>query len=114
MSPEQIAKLKSYWGTGSAGGAVSELAERLSPRKYGNIPLYRRPVAEIIGEKVMNSIWLLFTVMVVFWYSLVFPRRSRRKKRGWDHGPDRDGIFPVCGQHPGILGGKWCRLWYLR
>lgn len=38
MSPEQIARLRSYWGTDpSAGGAVSELAERLPSWKHGNL-----------------------------------------------------------------------------
>lgn len=62
MSPEQIAKLKSYWGTDLP--PVERYLNWLKDFLHGNMGtslLYRRPVAEIIGEKVMNSIWLLFT-----------------------------------------------------
>ena len=60
--PEQIAKLKSYWGTDLP--PVERYLNWLKDFLHGNMGtslLYRRPVAEIIGEKVMNSIWLLFT-----------------------------------------------------
>ena len=90
----------------ASGGAVSELAERLSPRKYGDIP-FISPSGGRDHRGEGHEFHLAFIHgMVVFWYSWLFPRRSRRKKARWDHGPDRDGIFPVCGQHPGILGGN--------
>ena len=74
MSPEQIAKLKSYWGTDLP--PVERYLNWLKDFLHGNMGtslLYRRPVAEIIGEKVMNSIWLLFTAWLfsgILGYSL--------------------------------------------
>ena len=53
MSPEQIAKLKSYWGTDLP--PVERYLNWLKDFLHGNMGtslLYRRPVAEIIGDKV--------------------------------------------------------------
>ena len=64
MSPEQIARLKSYWGTDQP--PVERYLNWLKDFLHGNMGtslLYRRPVAEVIGEKVMNSIWLLFVAL---------------------------------------------------
>ena len=62
MSPEQIARLRSYWGTDLP--PVERYLNWLKDFLHGNMGtslLYRRPVAEVIGEKVLSSVWLLFT-----------------------------------------------------
>ena len=48
----------------------------------GTSLLYRRPVAEIIGEKVMNSIWLLFTAWLFSGILGFFLGVLAGKKRG--------------------------------
>ena len=60
MSPEQVAKLQEYWGVG-----VPPLTRFLSWAKdflrgdLGTSLLYRRPVAEVIGERFLSSVWLM-------------------------------------------------------
>ena len=83
MSPEQIAKLKSYWGTDLP--PVERYLNWLKDFLHGNMGtslLYRRPVAEIIGEKVMNSIWLLFTAWLFSGILGFFLGVLAGKKRG--------------------------------
>ena len=83
MSPEQIAKLKSYWGTDLP--PVERYLNWLKDFLHGNMGtslLYRRPVAEIIGDKVMNSIWLLFTAWLFSGILGFFLGVLAGKKRG--------------------------------
>ena len=83
MSPGQIAKLKSYWGTDLP--PVERYLNWLKDFLHGNMGtslLYRRPVAEIIGEKVMNSIWLLFTAWLFSGILGFFLGVLAGKKRG--------------------------------
>ena len=83
MSPEQIAKLKSYWGTDLP--PVERYLNWLKDFLHGNMGtslLYRRPVAEIIEEKVMNSIWLLFTAWLFSGILGFFLGVLAGKKRG--------------------------------
>lgn len=60
MSPEQVEKLRAYWGVG-----VPPVERYLSWASdflrgdMGTSLLYRRPVAKVIGEKLFNSFWLL-------------------------------------------------------
>ncbi len=60
MSPEQVAKLQEYWGVG-----VPPLTRFFSWAKdflrgdLGTSLLYRRPVAEVIGERFLSSVWLM-------------------------------------------------------
>ena len=66
MSPEQIARLRSYWGTDLP--PVERYLNWLKDFLHGNMGtslLYRRPVAEVIGEKVLSSVWLLFTAWLL-------------------------------------------------
>ena len=103
MSPEQIARLKSYWGTDQP--PVERYLNWLKDFLHGNMGtslLYRRPVAEVIGEKVMNSIWLLFVAWLLSGVLGFFLGILAGKKRGG--AMDRHGIVPVCGEHPGVLG----------
>ena len=83
MSPEQIAKLKSYWGTDLP--PVERYLNWLKDFLHGNMGtslLYRRPVAEVIGQKVMNSIWLLFTAWLFSGILGFFLGVLAGKKRG--------------------------------
>ena len=66
MSPEQIEKLQDYWGMNTP------LAERylgwLSTRSTGIsgfLLLYRQPVLQIIGQRLANSLGLLFVAWVL-------------------------------------------------
>ena len=66
MSPEQIAKLRSYWGTDLP--PVERYLNWLCDFLHGNLGtslLYRRPVAEVIAEKLAGSFWLLFTAWLL-------------------------------------------------
>lgn len=61
MSPEQIAKLQSYWGVGvPPAERYLAWAKDFIRGDMGMSLLYRRPVAEVIGEKLVSSVWLLF------------------------------------------------------
>ncbi len=65
MSPEQIEKLRTYWGVG-----VPPLERYLSWASdflhgdMGTSLLYRRPVAQVIGEKLASSLWLLLSAWI--------------------------------------------------
>lgn len=60
MSPEQIAKLEDYWGVNTPEGEryLNWLGSALRG-DFGNSLLYRRPVAEVIGQRLSNSMCLL-------------------------------------------------------
>ena len=66
MSPEQVAKLQEYWGVG-----VPPLTRFLSWAKdflrgdMGVSLLYRRPVAEVIGERFFSSVWLMGSAWIL-------------------------------------------------
>ncbi len=75
-----------------SGGAVSELAERLSPRKYGNIPFISPSGGRrVIGEKVMNSIWLFYSRHGCFLVALAFSLGVLAGKSAVGSWTDRDG-----------------------
>ena len=59
MSPEQIAKLEEYWGadTPAAERYLSWLGSALRG-DLGVSLLYRRPVLEVIGQRLSTSLWL--------------------------------------------------------
>lgn len=60
MSPEQITKLEDYWGVNTPAGEryLNWLGSALRG-DFGNSLLYRRPVAEVIGQRLSNSMCLL-------------------------------------------------------
>lgn len=66
MSPEQVEKLREYWGVG-----VPPLTRFLSWAKdflrgdMGVSLLYRRPVAEVIGERFFSSVWLMGSAWIL-------------------------------------------------
>lgn len=61
MSPEQIAKLEDYWGvtTPPAERYRNWLKDALRG-DFGTSLLYRRPVLEVIGQRLSSSLGLLF------------------------------------------------------
>ena len=62
MSPEQIARLEAYWG--SAVPAAQRYLEWLGDALRGDLGtslLYRRPVTEVIGQRLGSSVWLLLS-----------------------------------------------------
>lgn len=66
MSQEQIAKLNAYWGVGEP--AMSRFLAWASDFFRGDMGislLYRRPVAEVIAVKFVNSIWLLAAAWMI-------------------------------------------------
>lgn len=66
MSREQVEKLETYWGVG-----VPPVKRYLSwaadfvRGDMGMSLLYRRPVAQVIGEKLAGSLWLLLTAWLL-------------------------------------------------
>lgn len=62
MSEEQIARLNEYWGVGiPASQRFFSWLSGILRGEFGISLLYRRPVLEIIGEKALNSFWLMGT-----------------------------------------------------
>lgn len=60
MSQEQIAKLSQYWGTGlPPAERFLSWAGDFIRGDLGTSLLYRRPVSQVIGVKLGNSLWLL-------------------------------------------------------
>lgn len=66
MSPEQVEKLREYWGTDQP--ALSRFlawAGDFIQGDMGTSLLYRRPVKEIIWERFLNSVWLMGSAWVL-------------------------------------------------
>ena len=59
MSPEQIARLEEYWGVGAPAAEryLNWLGGALRG-DFGVSLLYRRPVLEVMGQRLANSLWL--------------------------------------------------------
>lgn len=66
MSPEQIARLEEYWGvnTPAAERYLLWLGDVLQG-ELGTSLLYRRPVPEVISQRLGNSLWLLVSAWVL-------------------------------------------------
>lgn len=66
MSEAQLAQLKSYWGadTPAAEGFLNWMKD-LAQGELGVSLLYRQPVAEVIGERLKNSLLLMASAWVV-------------------------------------------------
>ena len=60
MTPEQVARLEEYWGvnTPPAERYLGWLRDALRG-DWGTSLLYRRPVMEVVGQKLSASLWLL-------------------------------------------------------
>lgn len=66
MSAEQVEKLKEYWGVGVP--PVERYLAWASDFLCGDMGislLYRRPVAEIVAERLSNSLWLLVSAWLL-------------------------------------------------
>lgn len=66
MSQEQIQKLEAYWGVDTPPlqrylGWLSDFARG----DMGTSLLYRQPVAEVIGQRLQNSLWLMASAWVL-------------------------------------------------
>lgn len=60
LSEEQIAELREYWGTGiPASQRFFSWLSGILQGDFGISLLYRRPVLEVIGEKALQSVWLM-------------------------------------------------------
>ena len=66
MSPEQIARLEEYWGvvTPAAERYLGWLEDAVRG-DFGTSLLYRRPVLEVIGQRLSNSLGVLFFAWVL-------------------------------------------------
>lgn len=66
MSPEQVERLEAYWGVGVPPvKRYLSWASAFLKGDMGTSLLYRRPVAEVIWEKLSNSLWLLVTAWIL-------------------------------------------------
>ena len=66
MSPEQVAELEEYWevNTPAAERYMRWLRDVLRG-DFGTSLLYRRPVLEVIGQRLSNSLWLLVSAWLL-------------------------------------------------
>lgn len=66
VSPEQIARLEAYWGVNAppAERYLNWLRDVLRG-DLGTSLLYRRPVLEVIGQRLGSSLWLLVSAWVL-------------------------------------------------
>lgn len=65
MSHEQIEKLEAYWGVGvPAGQRYFTWLGGVLHGDFGISLLYRRPVPEVIGERLLSSLWLMVTAWI--------------------------------------------------
>lgn len=66
MSQEQIARLKAYWGVGEpAWERFIRWFSGILQGDFGTSLLYRRPVMEVIGEKLCNSLGMLTAAWLI-------------------------------------------------
>ncbi len=66
MSQEQVEKLRSYWGTGEPPvKQYLSWAADFVRGDMGTSLLYRRPVSEVIGEKLVQSLILMVTAWIL-------------------------------------------------
>ena len=66
MSPAQIARLEEYWGVGAPAAEryLNWLGGALRG-DFGVSLLYRRPVLEVMGQRLANSLWLLVSAWLL-------------------------------------------------
>lgn len=66
MSPEQVAKLEEYWGVNTpAAERYMRWLRDVLRGDFGTSLLYRRPVLEVIGQRLSNSLWLLVSAWLL-------------------------------------------------
>ena len=108
MSSEQIARLQEYWGVNTP--PVTRYLAWAGDFLKGDMGislLYRRPVAQVIGEKLANSIWIMrgggMDFVGIDWIS---HGNHCRGKEGKDCGPNYLFLCPGNCQYAGLLGGS--------
>ncbi len=66
MSPEQVAELEEYWGVNTpAAERYMRWLRDVLRGDFGTSLLYRRPVLEVIGQRLSNSLWLLVSAWLL-------------------------------------------------
>ena len=66
MSSEQIAKLQEYWGMNTPPVTrYLAWAGDFLKGDMGTSLLYRQPVARVIGERLMNSLWIMTAAWLI-------------------------------------------------
>lgn len=66
MSPEQVAELEEYWGVNTpAAERYMRWLRDVLRGNFGASLLYRRPVLEVIGQRLSNSLWLLVSAWLL-------------------------------------------------
>ncbi|MDE6898752.1 MAG: ABC transporter permease [Lawsonibacter sp.] len=66
MSPEQVAELEEYWGVNTpAAERYMRWLRDILRGDFGASLLYRRPVLEVIGQRLSNSLWLLVSAWLL-------------------------------------------------
>ena len=103
MSSEQIARLQEYWGVNTP--PVTRYLAWAGDFLKGDMGislLYRRPVAQVIGEKLANSFWIMAAAWI-YWFP--YGNHSRGKK-GKGSGPYYFFLCPGNCQYAGLLGGS--------
>ena len=66
MSQEQVEELREYWGVGTP--ALKRFASWFAGILSGDLGtslLYRRPVAQVVGERFLSSLWLMVSAWVL-------------------------------------------------
>lgn len=66
MSREQVERLQDYWGVGTP--ALERFFTWFSGVLSGDLGislLYRRPVAEVVGERFLSSLWLMVSAWIL-------------------------------------------------
>lgn len=83
MSDEQIARLEEYWGVGvPMTERFLAWAGDFLRGDMGISLLYRRPVIQVIGEKLANSLWLMTAAWVLSGTAGFFLGIMAGRKRG--------------------------------
>lgn len=83
MSSAQIAKLEEYWGVNTPiTQRFFAWAGSFLKGDMGVSLLYRRPVIQVIGEKLANSLWLMAAAWVLSGITGFFLGIMAGKKRG--------------------------------
>ena len=107
MSSEQIARLQEYWGVNTP--PVTRYLAWAGDFLKGDMGislLYRRPVAQVIGEKLANSLWIMAAAWILSGLIGFLMGNHCRGKEGKDCGPNYLFLCPGNCQYAGLLGGS--------
>ena len=107
MSSEQIARLQEYWGVNTP--PVTRYLAWAGDFLKGDMGislLYRRPVAQVIGEKLANSLWIMAAAWILSGLIGFLMGIIAGGKEGKDCGPNYLFLCPGNCQYAGLLGGS--------